>query len=571
MKYKIIGIDLDGTLLNSFKRISNKNLNALSAYINRGGIPVIVTGRSSVSAYKYFNKIQKHSARKLRFIACFNGAYIYDQLENKEYKKFISNEIAKEIYDYAQKNKLTAWFYTERATAKKAVEVKGYRLFLTSKFFKNLNLLKVNPRADISSYKINLMSFSKQKIAKTFEELKKIYKDKLVFSLSSKNLIEINSFGIDKGYAMNFVLEKTKTKKDNSIFFGDSFNDVPAFKACGYSYAIKPKNKDVCNFSSKTIDYKKNAVASIINKSILEKDDGKQIRLIATDLDGTLLENKTKEIIPSTVEKIRVAVDDKNTYFAIATGRNIDDVKLIVKNIGIKNINNCFGILNNGAIVYEFKTDQYIYQRQLTESMTQIILNEIKSLNASKKFGNIGCYIHRTIDLKKLKDKQKTELYGYNLKFVKTRLAWMSSSFTKNNWYPKNFNEINDDDILASACKFVIYTDSPSNNAKVFEHFKSMQLDVSVTTSSPTNVEVNANGVSKGNALSFLSQRLGININQVMTLGDEENDISMLSLTSNSYTLKTSKVVVKNAASNVLDTKPSYLVGEAITQKILEE
>ena len=108
MKYKIIGIDLDGTLLNSFKRISNKNLNALSAYINRGGIPVIVTGRSSVSAYKYFNKIQKHSARKLRFIACFNGAYIYDQLENKEYKRFISNEIAKEIYDYAQKNKLTA-------------------------------------------------------------------------------------------------------------------------------------------------------------------------------------------------------------------------------------------------------------------------------------------------------------------------------------------------------------------------------------------------------------------------------------------------------------------------------
>nr|MDE6476899.1 HAD family hydrolase [Mycoplasmoidaceae bacterium] len=111
----------------------------------------------------------------------------------------------------------------------------------------------------------------------------------------------------------------------------------------------------------------------------------------------------------------------------------------------------------------------------------------------------------------------------------------------------------------------------PSNNQKVFEYFNSLQLDVIITTSSPTNVEINAKGVSKGNALSFLAERLGININQVMTLGDEENDISMLSLTSNSYTLKTSKLVVKNAASNVLDTKPSYLVGEAITQRILDK
>ncbi|MDE6476857.1 MAG: HAD-IIB family hydrolase [Mycoplasmoidaceae bacterium] len=267
------------------------------------------------------------------------------------------------------------------------------------------------------------MSFSKKKIAKALDELREKYKDKLIFSFSSKNLIEINSEGIDKGYAINFVLNKTQTKKENSIFFGDSFNDVPAFKQCGCSYAIKPKNKDVKSFATKTIDFKRNAIAKIINNFILEKDDGKEIRLIATDLDGTLLENETKQIIPSTVEKIISAVDDKNTYFAIATGRNIDDVKLIVKNIGIKNLNNCFGILNNGALVYEFKTNEYIYQRQLAESLTQIILNEIKILNSSKKFGDVGCYIHRTIDLKKLNSKQKTELYGYNLKFVKTRLA----------------------------------------------------------------------------------------------------------------------------------------------------
>ncbi|MDE6476858.1 MAG: HAD hydrolase family protein [Mycoplasmoidaceae bacterium] len=108
MKYKVIGIDLDGTLLTKTKRITRKNLNALSAYINRGGIPVIITGRSSVSAKKFFNKIEKHSDKKLRYLACFNGAYIYDQLENKENKKFIFHDVAKQIYDYAVKNKLNA-------------------------------------------------------------------------------------------------------------------------------------------------------------------------------------------------------------------------------------------------------------------------------------------------------------------------------------------------------------------------------------------------------------------------------------------------------------------------------
>ncbi len=570
MQSKILAIDLDGTLLTKLKKITSKNLDAITNYMNLGGTPVIVTGRSTVSAFGYFHQIEKHANKKLRYLACFNGAYIYDQKLNKSYKNFINESLCRDILSIVKREKLTAWFYTEKSRQIGSVAVYGYRFPVINKLFKNLNIKKLNEKSDISSYKINVMSFSKAKIASVLEKLKKQFGNVLTFSLSSKHLIEINNKKINKGYVVDFLKKEFKVNKKDIAFMGDSFNDVPGFQQVRNSFAIKPKNKDVIQYAAHYIDHKRNAVADVINQYIL--NDANDIKLVATDLDGTLLENYTKEVSKLAANKVSECVDKKNIYFSIATGRNVDDITMIINKIGIRNKNRCFAIANNGSVIYEFKSGNYLYKETIPYELSKLVFTHIKKLNESNKYGHVGCYVHRILDVERIRNGLNTQLMGYELSFVQERLASFSKNFTKNNWYPKDFTEIDKNFDFKNICKFVIYADSPENNIKIANYFiNKTKLDLTFTTSSKTNVEINAKYVSKGNAVKFLANYLNINIFNVMTLGDEENDLSMLKITPNSFTLTTSKQIVKDAANNVIKSEPSILVSDAISQKILRK
>jgi hydroxymethylpyrimidine pyrophosphatase-like HAD family hydrolase len=97
MKYKLFGIDLDGTLLSKNKKISNKNLQAINRYINAGGMPVIITGRSFVSAKLYVKEIEEYCQTKLNFLVGFNGAYIHNLKTNEIRKSVINKHITNEL------------------------------------------------------------------------------------------------------------------------------------------------------------------------------------------------------------------------------------------------------------------------------------------------------------------------------------------------------------------------------------------------------------------------------------------------------------------------------------------
>jgi hydroxymethylpyrimidine pyrophosphatase-like HAD family hydrolase len=105
-KYKLLGIDLDGTLLSKLKRISKPNLEAIKDYIQQGGIPVVTTGRSIVSAEIFAKQLDAFSITKSPFVIAFNGAYIKDLTTNKIFENKISDSIVREIKKYTEGNKL---------------------------------------------------------------------------------------------------------------------------------------------------------------------------------------------------------------------------------------------------------------------------------------------------------------------------------------------------------------------------------------------------------------------------------------------------------------------------------
>ena len=140
-------------------------------------------------------------------------------------------------------------------------------------------------------------------------------------------------------------------------------------------------------------------------KSPFEKRPQKDIyKLIAVDLDGTML-NKYGIVTENTKKTIKQTIE-KGTDVIIASGRPIDSIKTIAKEIGSEN----YFIAGNGSLIYDIKKDEIIYEKYLDK---QKILEIIEICENNSISYNI--YTEETILAKKL---EYNVLYYYkeNLK-----------------------------------------------------------------------------------------------------------------------------------------------------------
>ena len=279
LKYKIISIDLDGTLLTPFfHTITCKDLMQIGKYSNYGGKIFINTGRSVHSTLRYLKLIEKTTKNFPSFVSCYNGAWIKDFNDNKVYQNLIEHEIAFKFYELAKKEKIQIWLYTPRCENEAKVEsnLLSYRYRFLIWVARLTKLTKIKDINDLSSYKINFLSFSKKKIKDFFLLLKKLNFDKMcTICLTNSNLIEVTPLNINKAYAINLICKKYNIKPINTIAIGDSFNDVPAFKLVGLAIGVKPRNKMLYQFCDQIVAYKRSAVAFAIQQCGFIREDDK--------------------------------------------------------------------------------------------------------------------------------------------------------------------------------------------------------------------------------------------------------------------------------------------------------
>jgi hydroxymethylpyrimidine pyrophosphatase-like HAD family hydrolase len=99
MNYKLIAVDLDGTLLKGLNTIPKKSLMALKRFTDAGGKIVISTGRAITSARKIANKIEAYTGKKIPYIISLCGGIIYDHENNIIFEKLIDKTTTKKIAD----------------------------------------------------------------------------------------------------------------------------------------------------------------------------------------------------------------------------------------------------------------------------------------------------------------------------------------------------------------------------------------------------------------------------------------------------------------------------------------
>lgn len=88
--------------------------------------------------------------------------------------------------------------------------------------------------------------------------------------------------------------------------------------------------------------------------------------------------------------------------------------------------------------------------------------------------------------------------------------------------------------------------------------------ELELTNSLPTNIEVNPIGVNKASALERVCRELGITMNEVIAAGDSLNDIKMIQEAGIGIAMGNAQEVIKQVADDVTDTNDNDGVAKAI-------
>lgn len=224
-------LDIDNTLTNSNEEISNE-ISEYFAKINKTYHIILVTGRTNTYAIEK-SKICNASP----IVISDNGAVVYNYLDDEIlFSNFFDKDVIKNVWDISQKYNIDCVFNTL---------YKRYRnnIFMNEKYIKNNNIgIDSIDEVNNDVTQIVLLSNNEKEHDICLNEIKKLNNIEICNEGKEKDgryFADLNVKGTSKGNAITELYNILKIKKDNSICFGDSMNDVSMFEACGYRVAMK--------------------------------------------------------------------------------------------------------------------------------------------------------------------------------------------------------------------------------------------------------------------------------------------------------------------------------------------
>ena len=290
--YKIIAIDLDGTLLNSFGEITPKTKNVLQEAIKRGSQVVLASGRP-ISAIE--NIAAEIGANE--FLISGNGALVYDiQAKKVVYDKFLTKEQVLQIVDICEENSIYCNVYTENEVIAKSLNYNV--LFYHKENSKkpegkrtNINIVTnmrkyIEDLSDEESFlKMTVCDPSQMIFNGIIRRLRSIETiDVLDVSHMSRKTIkdgtedvqieyfytEITNKDVNKWTALEFILQISNVKPEEVMAIGDNINDKEMVENAGLGIVMGNSNPLMKELADDVVaDNNSDGIAEAIEKYIL--------------------------------------------------------------------------------------------------------------------------------------------------------------------------------------------------------------------------------------------------------------------------------------------------------------
>ncbi len=238
---RMIGLDLDDTVLNSDKQMTQKVQDAIKKAVDAGITVLPVTGRSYSALPKEFIGIPGVS-----YAVCSNGAIVYDA-DNKEMisQCGFSKENAFKVLDICEEHNVVASVFMENdAYSEQDINyeelLRVYDDIIIEYFIKSRVVVKSLKELVETSESVV------QKFTLIFydpsirDEIRRIFEEKGLCEVTSslKDNLELNAPGVNKGRALLDLGEKLGISQAEIMAIGDGSNDLEMIRSVGYGVAM---------------------------------------------------------------------------------------------------------------------------------------------------------------------------------------------------------------------------------------------------------------------------------------------------------------------------------------------
>lgn len=252
------------------------------------------------------------------------------------------------------------------------------------------------------------------------------------------------------------------------------------------------------------------------------------IRLVASDLDGTILKNGAQTLPDGFIEKIR-ELKKAGIHFAAASGRQYPNIRRMFAPLG----DEISYICENGAIT--FYQGRRLYEDLFPDDLLRDIIQE-----ALKKEGTeITCSMW---DVQYLLPKNQAfvhflkETVGYDCKVV--------SSI---------------EEVPHSCIKAAVYEENRDMEENLYYWQRRFGDRCKVVTSGNRWIDFVPFHTNKGNGVKALLKEMHLSPDECMVFGDEYNDLEMLQCVAHSVAMSCAKEGVKKEAAYLTDSVDQVL------------
>lgn len=279
------------------------------------------------------------------------------------------------------------------------------------------------------------------------------------------------------------------------------------------------------------------------------------IKLIASDMDGTLL-NNNHDIDKETVEAIRKA-EDAGIIFAISTGREYESVKPILDKHNIKA--QC--ILSNGA-EYRDEEGNILDKVNINEESAKRVIDILEKNNLSARiFTNKGVFTTSTREEALKEVMYRTMSFNPDLSEDEAREISENLGFFIGLQYIEDINKFFEEGIEIR--KFVAFNKDIDLIDKIKKVISQIE-GLAISSSFIDNIEITDINAQKGIILEQVAVKMGIDREEVMILGDSFNDYSMFEIFEETVAMENAIPEVKAIAKYITDTNDNLGVAKAI-------
>lgn len=283
------------------------------------------------------------------------------------------------------------------------------------------------------------------------------------------------------------------------------------------------------------------------------------MKLIATDLDGTLLQSDgsiTDKDLNAILEAEKVGIK-----VIVATGRQYSTTKLLLKNYNFKPD---YMICDNGCTVYSVKDDKQLYAFPLPKECLSDILKYLEDNDYFYGLSSDECRIELS-NYKELLtaeyNRNKKSIPDLDISHLTSLIELIDNETTHISEGINNHEDIEKLDMNFYNITAISFDPKRlEKGMKEIDHFPG----ITVVSSAYNNFELMNKNASKGNALKFLADYLHVSLDDTMAIGDNFNDLSMLQTAKHSVAMGNSCDEIKSLCRYVTKSNVDSGVGHAI-------